>query len=262
MDPEVREPRPGVCPKCGMALELETIPAPKTRVEYTCPTHPEIVRDRPGSCPKCGVALEPRAVALDEPNAELVDMARRLWVSATLALSLFVLAMVADLVPEWLPDGMPVRAVQWVQLILATPVVLWGGWPFLARGWRSIQTWNLNMFTRIGLGVTVAWVYSVVALLFPSRFPPAMRMVDGTVHVYFEAAAAITTLVLLEQVLELRARGRTNAAIRLLLGLVPKTARLVRDDGVEVDVDVAEIAPGNLLRVRPGEKVPIDGILT
>ncbi|MGE5153943.1 MAG: heavy metal translocating P-type ATPase [Bdellovibrio bacteriovorus] len=262
MHPEVREPGPGACPKCGMALEPEAAQPPETRVEYTCPMHPEIVRDRPGSCPKCGMALEPRTVALEEPDAELVDMTRRFWVSAALALPLFVLAMVTDLAPGWLPAGISMRTVQWMQFALATPVVLWGGWPFLVRGVRSVQTWNLNMFTLIGLGVAVAWVYSVVALLFPQLFPPAMRMTGGTVHVYFEAAAAITALVLLGQVLELRARGRTGAAIRLLLGLAPKTARLVRDDGSEVDVDLERVRPGDLLRIRPGEKVPVDGTVT
>ena len=262
MHPEVREPGPGACPQCGMALEPDTASAPETRVEYTCPMHPEIVRDRPGSCPKCGMALEPRTVALDEPNAELVDMTRRLWVSVALALPLFVLAMVADLAPDWLPAGMSMGGVQWIQFALATPVVLWGGWPFLVRGVRSVRTWNLNMFTLIGLGVTVAWGYSLVALLFPDWFPPAMRMTDGTVHVYFEAAAVITALVLLGQVLELRARGSTNAAIKLLLGLAPRTARLVREDGAEIDVDLGAVEPGDLLRVRPGEKVPVDGTVT
>ncbi len=233
-----------------------------TRIEYTCPMHPEIVRDRPGTCPKCGMALEPRTVALDEPNEELIDMTRRFWVSAALALPLFVLAMVADLAPDWLPAGVSMGTVQWIQFALATPVVLWGGWPFFVRGWQSLLTWNLNMFTLIGLGVAVAWGYSVVALLFPHLFPPAMRMAEGTVHVYFEAAAVITALVLLGQVLELRARGSTNAAIKLLLGLAPNTARLVRDDGTEVDVDLNEVEPGNLLRVRPGEKVPVDGTVT
>ena len=262
MHPEVREQKPGACPKCGMALEPDHADVPRTRVEYTCPMHPEIVRDRPGSCPKCGMALEPRTVALEEPNAELIDMSRRFWVSVALALPLFLLAMVADLAPDWLPDGVSMRTVQWIQFALATPAVLWGGWPFLVRGLRSVQTWNLNMFTLIGLGVSVAWGYSVAALLFPDWFPPSMRMTDGTVHVYFEAAAVITALVLLGQVLELRARGSTNAAIKLLLGLAPKTARLVREDGSETDVDLNDVEPGNLLRVRPGEKVPVDGTAT
>jgi len=259
MHPEVRQGHPGACPKCGMALEPEGLSAPETRTEYTCPMHPEIVQDGPGSCPKCGMALEPRTVTAEEKNAELIDMSRRFWVSTALALPLFVLAMVADLAPGWLPGGMSMRTVQWIEFALATPVVLWGGWPFFVRGWQSVLTWNLNMFTLIGLGVSVAWGYSVVALLVPQVFPPSMRMADGSVHVYFEAAAMITALVLLGQVLELRARGSTNAAIKLLLGLAPNTARLVRDDGTEVDVGLDRIQPGARLRVRPGEKVPVDG---
>jgi Cu+-exporting ATPase len=242
-----------------MALEPESLSPPETRTEYTCPMHPEIVQGRPGSCPKCGMALEPRTVTAEEKNDELIDMTRRFWASAALALPLFVLAMVADLVPGWLPRGMSMRTVQWIEFALATPVVLWGGWPFFVRGWQSVLTWNLNMFTLIGLGVAVAWGYSVVALLVPQVFPSSMRMADGIVHVYFEAAAMITALVLLGQVLELRARGSTNAAIKLLLGLAPNTARLVRDDGTEVDVGLDEIQPGARLRVRPGEKVPVDG---
>ncbi len=245
-----------------MALEPESLSPPETRTEYTCPMHPEIVQDRPGSCPKCGMALEPRTVTAEEKNEELIDMTRRFWVSTALALPLFVLAMVADLAPGWLPDGMSMRTVQWIEFALATPVVLWGGWPFFVRGWQSVLTWNLNMFTLIGLGVSVAWGYSVVALLVPQVFPSSMRMADGSVHVYFEAAAMITALVLLGQVLELRARGSTNAAIKLLLGLAPNTARLVRDDGTEVDVGLDEIQPGARLRVRPGEKVPVDGTVT
>ena len=262
MHPEVRQTGPGSCPKCGMALEPETTTPTNTRIEYTCPMHPEIVRDRPGNCPKCGMALEPRTVTVEDRNEELVDMRRRFWVSAALTLPLFILAMVADLVPAWLPQGVSTHAVQWIQLTLATPVVLWGGWPFFVRGWRSLVTWNLNMFTLIGLGVAVAWTYSVIALLFPGIFPADMRMADGNVHVYFEAAAVITTLVLLGQVLELRARSSTNAAIRALLGLAPNTARLIRGDGTEVDVPLNDVRVGDVLRVRPGEKVPVDGAVT
>ena len=217
MHPEVRQGHPGACPKCGMALEPESLFLPETRTEYTCPMHPEIVQDRPGSCPKCGMALEPRTVTAEEKNEELIDMTRRLWVSTALALPLFVLAMVADLAPGWLHDGMSMRMVQWIEFALATPVVLWGGWPFFVRGWQSVLTWNLNMFTLIGLGVAVAWGYSLVALLIPQVFPSSMRMADGIVHVYFEAAAMITALVLLGQVLELRAREhqrRHQAAAR------------------------------------------------
>jgi P-type Cu+ transporter len=245
-----------------MALEPETPTAPTTRTEYTCPMHPEVVQHGPGTCPKCGMALEPRTVTAEAaPEPELIDMTRRFWLSAALALPVLVLAMTADLAPGWLPAGLSMRAVQWIELVLATPVVFWGGWPLLVRGWRSVLTWNLNMFTLIGLGVTVAWGYSVVALLFPGLFPASMRMAHDTVPVYFEAAAVITTLVLLGQVLELRARGSTNAAIRLLLGLAPNNARLVRDDGTEVDVALDQVQPGDRLRVRPGEKVPVDGVV-
>jgi Cu+-exporting ATPase len=230
MCPEVRQQGPGACPSCGMALEPEAPPVPATRTEYTCPMHPEIVQDEPGLCPKCGMTLEARSVVVAERNEELIDMSRRFWVSVVLALPVFVLAMTADLVPGWLPAALSMKTVQWIEFALATPVVLWCGWPFLVRGWQSVQTWNLNMFTLIGLGVTVAWTYSVVALLLPGLFPPNMQHADGTVPVYFEAAAVITALVLLGQVLELRARSRTNAAIKLLLGLAPNTARIVRDD--------------------------------
>jgi Cu+-exporting ATPase len=244
-----------------MALEPELAVQPVAQVEYTCPMHPEIVRDRPGTCPKCGMALEPREATADEASPELADMRRRFWVSAILALPVFVLAMVADLAPTWLPAAVSPAAVQWVQFILATPVVLWGGWPFFVRGWQSVVTWNLNMFTLIGLGVAVAWGYSVIALLVPSIFPPVMRHPDGTVPVYFEAAAVITVLVLLGQVLELRAGSQTNAAIRLLLQLAPNTARIVRSDGSEDDIPLAEVVVGDALRVRPGEKVPVDGLV-
>ena len=262
MCPDVRQPGPGSCPSCGMALEPEAVQPPATRTEYTCPMHPEIVRDAPGSCPKCGMALEPRTVTIEEENPELADMTRRLWFSVALALPVFVLAMSADLAPGLLPAGLPLRTVQWIECLLATPVVLWGGWPFFVRGWRSVMTWNLNMFTLIGLGVTVAWSYSAVALLFPEVFPPVMRHADGTVAVYFEAAAVITALVLLGQVLELRARSRTNAAIKLLLGLAPKTARRVNADGSEAVIPLEQVRPDDLLRVRPGEKVPVDGVVT
>ena len=231
-------------------------------VLYTCPMHPEVVQDHPGNCPKCGMALEPMDASVDEENAELVDMSRRFRVSALLALPVFVLAMVADLVPGWLPAWLAGPRVQWVEFLLATPVVLWGGWPFFVRGWQSVKTWNLNMFTLIALGVGVAWGYSVVALIFPDIFPPAMRHEDGTVAVYFEAAAVITALVLLGQVLELRARSNTNAAIRMLLDLAPKRARILRPGGEEEeDIPLETVVPGDLLRVRPGEKIPVDGIV-
>jgi Cu+-exporting ATPase len=262
MCPEVRQQGPGACPSCGMALEPETAQAPATRTEYTCPMHPEIVQDKPGSCPKCGMALEPRTVAVAEENPELADMTRRFRVSTALALPVFALAMTADLAPHLLPAALSMRSVQWIECVLATPVVLWGGWPFLVRAVQSVRSWNLNMFTLIGLGVTVAWGYSLAALLLPGVFPPVMRHADGTVAVYFEAAAVITALVLLGQVLELRARGRTSEALRLLLGLAPNTARRVNADGSETDVPLAEVAVGDLLRVRPGEKIPVDGTVT
>jgi Cu+-exporting ATPase len=188
-------------------------------------------------------------------------MTRRFWVSTVLSIPVFILAMIADLLPEWLPTGLTMQRVQWIEFFLATPVVLWGGWPFFVRGVQSVRTWNLNMFTLIALGVSVAWVYSVVALLLPGIFPPVMQMEGGTVHVYFEAAAMITALVLLGQVLELRARSSTNAAIRSLLELAPNTARIVRDDGTEEDIPLDLVKSGDVLRIRPGDKVPVDGIV-
>ena len=242
-------------------LDKETSPpheTPDRSMTYTCPMHPEVVQDHPGNCPKCGMALEP-VVGGEERNEELIGMSRRFWISTVLALPVFFLAMIADLMPGWLPDWISMQVVQWIEFALATPVVLWGGWPFFVRGWHSVRTWNLNMFTLIALGVSVAWIYSVVALLFPQIFPPIMQMESGLVHVYFEAAAVITALVLLGQVLELRARSRTNAAIQMLLGLAPNTARIVRNDGTEEDIPLEQVQPGDTLRVRPGEKVPVDG---
>ncbi|MBU0499128.1 MAG: heavy metal translocating P-type ATPase [Gammaproteobacteria bacterium] len=233
---------------------------------YTCPMHPEIQQGHPGACPKCGMALEPRTPAGvtsgEGRNEELIDMSRRFWLSAILVVPLFMLAMAADLAPGWLPAGLSMREVQWIEFLLATPVVLWGGWPFFLRGWHSLLGWHLNMFTLIGLGVGVAWGYSLVALLFPALFPVNMRHAGGTVPVYFEAAAVITALVLLGQVLELRARSRTNAAIQMLLGLAPNKARIVRADGLEEDIPLEQVLPGDLLRIRPGEKVPVDGVVT
>ncbi|HHB12674.1 MAG TPA: heavy metal translocating P-type ATPase [Chromatiales bacterium] len=264
MHPEIRQDHPGTCPKCGMALEPVTagIQA-KAKVEYVCPMHPEVVQDHPGTCPKCGMALEPRTITAleEEENPELRDMSRRFWVSAFLSIPTFLLAMVADLAPQWLPEGLSMHAIQWIEFVLATPVVLWGGWPFFVRGWQSVVSWNLNMFTLIGLGVGVAWLYSTVALLFPGIFPPIMRQPDGTVPVYFEAAAVITALVLLGQVLELHARSRTNAAIKMLLQLAPNTARIVRPDGREEDIPLEQVQVGDRLRVRPGDKIPVDGVV-
>ena len=262
MDPEVRQDRPGPCPKCGMALEPETPAAPATRTEWTCPMHPQIVRDRPGSCPICGMALEPRTITLEEAeNPELEDMSRRLWISAALTAPLVVLAM-GHLLPFPALSRFHVHPVRpWLELVLATPVCLWGAWPFYERAVRSVANRSLNMFTLIGMGVGVAYAFSVVATTAPGIFPPSFRDRGGNVGVYFEAAAVITVLVLLGQVLELRARGRTGAAIRKLLGLAPKTARRMRDDGSEEDVPLDEVQVGDRLRVRPGEKVPVDGIV-
>jgi len=232
------------------------------RTTYTCPMHPEIVRDKPGSCPICGMALEPRVVSLtEEDNHELRDMRRRLWVSAILAIPVLVIGM-SDLIPgEPLQRLVSMTALNWIQLVLASPVVLWGGWPFFVRGWQSIVNRNLNMFTLIGLGVAVAYVYSVIATVLPDIFPHSFREHGGGVGVYFEAAAVITTLVLLGQVLELKARSQTSAAIKTLLGLAPKTARRVKAGGGEEDVPLDQVEPGDALRVRPGEKIPVDGVV-
>ena len=260
MHPEIQQDHPGACPKCGMALEA--VAEPDRQTQYTCPMHPEVVRDHPGSCPICGMALEPTNVVVEEENEELKDMMRRFQLSMMLAIPVFLLAMTADLAPGLLPQGLSMRTVQWIEFVLATPVVIWGGWPFFVRGVQSVISWNLNMFTLIGLGVSVAWAYSTVALLFPGIFPRVMQMQGGLVDVYFEAAAAITALVLLGQVLELRARSQTNAAIKLLLGLAPNSARIVRQDGTEEDIPVKQVMVGDVLRVRPGEKVPVDGVVT
>ena len=230
---------------------------------YTCPMHPEIQQKGPGNCPICGMALEPMVAQTgNDDTEELDDMTRRFKVSTLLALPVFILAMVADLSPEWLPSWLSMRAVQWIEFVLATPVVLWGGWPFFVRGINSIRSWNLNMFTLISLGVGAAWLYSMVALLFPHIFPPKMQLDGGLVHVYFEAAAVIVALVLLGQVLELRARSQTNTAIQTLLGLAPNTARIVREDGREEDIPLEHVQVGDVLRIRPGDKIPVDGIVT
>ena len=227
---------------------------------YTCPMHPEVRQIGPGSCPKCGMALEPLEVTADEgPNQELVDMTRRFWVSLALTVPVLALAMGEMLAPP-LVAALGPTAWLWSQLILSTPVVLWGGWPFFARGWQSLVTRNLNMFTLIALGTGAAFAFSVLAVLFPDALPHAMRH-GGVPPLYFEAAAAITTLVLLGQVLELRARGATSGAIRALLGLQPKTARRLREDGSEEDVSLERVGVGDRLRVRPGERVPVDGVV-
>jgi Cu+-exporting ATPase len=243
-----------------MALEPDT-PVAVTKTEYTCPMHPEIVRDQPGNCPICGMALEPRTVtAIEEENPELRDMSRRFWISVILTVPLLGIAM-ADMLP-----GMPVQhalqggSLAWLELLLATPVVLWGGWPFFQRGWTSLVNRSTNMFTLITMGTGVAYVYSLVATIIPSIFPPSFREISGRPAVYFEAAAAIVTLVLLGQVLELRARSRTGAAIRALLDLAPKTARVLRSSS-ETDIPLDQVQVGDRLRVRPGEKIPVDGIV-
>ena len=259
MHPEVKQPGPGACPKCGMALEPMGVPAAVPKTEYTCPMHPEVVQDHPGNCPKCGMTLEPRTVAVEEDDAELRVMTRRFWFSTMLSIPVFFSAMGAEFWPDIFAEFIQPRNRQWLEMLLATPVVLWGGWPFFVRGWRSLLTWNLNMFTLIGLGVSVAWGYSMVAAFMPSIFPLSVFNEMGVVPVYFEAAAVITTLVLLGQVLELRARSQTNTAIKLLLGLAPKTARIVRDDGREEDIPLDQVQPGDKLRIRPGEKIPVDG---
>jgi P-type Cu+ transporter len=262
MDPEVRQDRPGACPKCGMALEPETVAAPVTKTEWTCPMHPEVVRDAPGSCPICGMALEPRTVTLDEANPELEDMTRRFWVSTALTVPLVIFAMLRHLpAAHGLLGHTLLTWAPWIELALATPVVLWGGWPFFERAWASVVNRHLNMFTLIGLGVSVAYLYSLVATIAPALFPPSFRDAMGHVGVYYEAAAAIVALVLLGQVMELRARSRTGAAIRALLGLAPKTARKVEANGSERDVPLEEVQPGDLLRVRPGEKIPVDCVV-
>jgi Cu+-exporting ATPase len=261
MDPEVRQTEPGACPKCGMALEPETVTPPATRTEYVCPMHPEVVQDHPGACPICGMALEPRTITVEEVNPELIDMTRRFWIGLGLTLPLLLLAM-SDLIPgEPMMKILPARLMGWIQLALATPVVIWAGWPFFERGWRSIVNRSLNMFTLIAIGTGMAYLYSVVATLFPDFFPQSFRHSNGQVGVYFEAAAVITVLVLLGQVLELRARSRTSAAIRSLLNLAPKAARRFREDGGEEDVTLDLVKPGDRLRVRPGEGVPVDGVV-
>ena len=262
MHPEVRQDRPGRCPICGMALEPVTAAVPGTRTTYVCPMHPEIVRSEPGTCPICGMALEPRTVSLEEEaNPELVDMTRRFWISVILTAPLLLLAMSEMLPGQPVQHAFSARLLTWVQLLFATPVVLWGGWPFFVRAWASIVNRSLNMFTLIAIGTGTAYGFSVLATLFPDIFPASFRTHTGHVAVYFEAAAVITTLVLLGQVLELRARSQTSGAIRALLGLAPKTARRLRDDGTEEDIALDQVQPGDRLRVRPGEKIPVDGTL-
>lgn len=263
MHPEVRQHGPGNCPKCGMALEAISPPVLVARTQWTCPMHPEVVQDVPGNCPICGMALEQKTVAgpEEEESAELRDMRRRFWISVILTAPVLLSAM-GDMIP-----GRPLELLgspqtfKWFEFLLATPVVLWGAWPFFVRGWQSVINRSLNMFTLIGLGVAVAYLYSMVALLFPWIFPASFQTEGGVVAVYFEAAAVIVTLVLLGQVLELKARSQTSAAIKALLGLAPKTARIIREDGTEEDVPLDQVQRGDKLRVRPGEKIPVDGVV-
>jgi Cu+-exporting ATPase len=260
MHPEVRQQDPGDCPKCGMALEPDTAGAAKTKTEYICPMHPEVVQDHPGDCPKCGMALEPKTVmAEEEDNQEYLFMRNRFWVSALLSLPVILIAMRNFFGLGFLEQTFGAKLLHWAEFVLATPVVFWGGWIFYVRAWKSIISWNLNMFTLIGMGTAVAYIYSVVAVIFPEIFPDSFRTPEGTVGVYFEAAAVIVTLVLLGQMLEQRARSRTGAAIKALLGLAPKTARRVEEDGSEHDIPLEQIEVGDRLRVRPGEKIPVDG---
>ena len=227
---------------------------------YTCPMHPQIKQNHPGSCPICGMALEPITVLADENSDEQRDMSRRFWIAFAFSLPLFFIAMLSDLAPIYLPRDISMKNVQWFEFLLATPVVLWGGWPFYVKGYNSVKTWNLNMFTLISMGVGTAYLYSLIALFFPEIFPPIMQTKEGLVHVYFEAASVITTLVLLGQVLELGARGKTNSAIKNLLILAPKQAHRI-EDGNEKDVDLELIHVGDKLRIKPGEKIPVDGIV-
>ncbi len=242
MHPEVRESVPGACSKCGMALEAE-MPSVITRTEYACPMHPDAVQSEPGTCLICGMALEPRVIAANAegPSPELRDMTRRFWVRLTVSFPLIFIAMANSIPGEPLARAIAPRLTNWIELVLATPVVLWGGWPFFQRGWKSIVNRSLNMFTLIGMGIGVAYAYSSVAATARGIFPRSFRGASGTPEVYFEVAAAITVLVLLGQVLELRARSRTNTAIRALLDLSPKMARKVADDGTEKDVTLDQV---------------------
>ena len=257
MHPEVRQEGPGPCPQCGMALEpLVPTTSGESKTQYTCPMHTEIVRAEPGSCPICGMALEPQTVTAEgDEDPELKDMTRRFWIGVAMSAPLLAIAMTHMVGVHWFAPAVRV----WIELFLATPVVLWCGWPLLVRGWRSIVTFKLNMFTLIAIGVGSSWAYSIVATVAPWIFPASFRGEGGAVGVYFEAAAVITTLVLLGQVLEGRARRRTGAAIRALLGLAAKTASVIRADGSEHDVPLEQVQIGDHLRVRPGEKVPVDG---
>ena len=261
MDPEVHKMGPGACPKCGMALEPAAVTAPATRTDFTCPMHPQISRQEPGNCPLCGMTLEPRETTAEEVNPELVDMTRRFRISVALTVPLLAL-MVSDLFPSMpLQHMMTARTWAWIEFALASPVVFWCGWPFFVRGWQSIVNRSLNMFTLIALGTGAAYLYSVVATFVPQVFPPSFRTQGGEIALYYEPAVVIIALVLLGQVMELRARSQTGSAIRGLLGLAPKTARRLDDQGGENDVLLDHVQVGDRLRVRPGEKIPVDGVV-
>ncbi len=262
MCPGVESDGPAACPKCGMALE-PAAPLAKGKGQYTCPMHPEIVRDEPGACPKCGMALEPMTVSAAQKNPELVDMTRRFWVGTGLVVPILILAMggYVPVLGPLLERLVPREVSMWLELLLATPVVLWAGWPFFQRGWRSVATWNLNMFTLIAIGVGAAYAYSVAAIVAPGVFPDAIRDASGRIGVYFETAAVIVVLVLLGQVLELRAREQTGGALRALLDLAPQTAHRLGESGDEEEIPLDQVQKGDRLRVRPGDKVPVDGAL-
>ncbi|MDH3693828.1 MAG: heavy metal translocating P-type ATPase [Gammaproteobacteria bacterium] len=262
MCPEVKSNVPAACPKCGMAMESAAPAIASTHTQYSCPMHPEVVQNEPGSCPKCGMALEPQTVVLEEEeNPELIDMRRRFWWCLALTIPVFVIAMGEMQFGELFSRIASPRTLIWIQLLLTTPVVIWGGKPFFERGYQSIVNRSPNMFTLIAIGTGVAFVYSVVATLAPGIFPQSFRMQSGDVSVYFEAAVVIITLVLLGQVLELKARGQTGSAVRALLGLAPSTARRIDIDEIEIDIPLPEVQSGDRLRIRPGEKIPVDGIV-
>jgi Cu+-exporting ATPase len=259
MHPEIKQAGPGSCPNCGMTLEQVTVTAPSKRREYTCPMHPQIVRDTPGSCPICGMALEPREVAAEETNPELINITRRFWFSVALVVPMLAL-MVSGFLPSMPMQHMfSARVWAWIEFALATPVVLWCGLPFFVRGWQSLVHRSLNMFTLVALGTGTAYIYSVFATVIPQIIPASLRGAGGQIDVYFEPAAVIVALVLLGQVMELRARSQTSSAIRALLGLAPKTAKRLDDKGGEADVPLDQVQVGDRLRVRPGQKVPVDG---
>ncbi|WP_176475862.1 copper-transporting P-type ATPase [Halomonas salipaludis] len=288
MHPEVVSDQPGDCPKCGMHLvpvgsddsqthdghghgasapahggKYDKVPAGHAGAVYTCPMHPEVRQTTPGACPLCGMGLELESAAVGDegPNPELVDFTRRFWVAAVLTLPVLVLTMSPYLGVMAVRDFFGERNAMWIELVLSTPVILWSGWPFFVRGWNSFRTWNLNMFSLIGMGVGAAYLFSIVAVLVPGIFPEGFRREDGSVGVYFEAAAVIVTLVLLGQVMELRAREGTGKAIRALLDMAAKTARVIRPDGSEEEIPLEDVQVGDHLRVRPGDKVPVDGMV-